>query len=531
MNRIHRNWRRFAFLCATLSLSLACLVFSAGAVDAGSVMGDNVRLRSEASTESGIVATLQDGDALEILDSSNNDWLYVSYTDANGTVSRGYISRQLAHIGPGGTALVNTVGVTQTATVNDGGVLLCSEPDAGSTVCASLEGGALVTILGDENNGWLLAAYADDRGSCSGYVRAEDITRSAMTTGTVTTDCSLLHHKPETGTTVFAGMPSEASLVFSAASLTVGELNLQQPHTLTDTELTSELTAGTEVEVLDMMGEWYWVRVNGTEGYVKAESLSAGFETSLEHGVVSGDSIRLRKDAGTDSTTLTTISGGVNLRLTGSADGWYAVSYNGKDGYVSADYITAASPAGAYVQTTEETVLMSGLGEAYIALTDIGQGVVLTVMDSYGDWYLVSYNGFNGFVNSSSVCSTTKNGFYDGTNGSGIGAQIAAYACQFNGNPYQWGGTSLTNGADCSGFVLKVYQHFGVSLPHSSSAMRGVGYGVSYSEMQPGDIVCYEGHVGIYAGNGQIINALGEKWGITYTNVNYKSIVAIRRIF
>ena len=119
--------------------------------------------------------------------------------------------------------------------------------------------------------------------------------------------------------------------------------------------------------------------------------------------------------------------------------------------------------------------------------------------------------------------------------GSGSGSAVVSYACQFIGNPYVWGGTSLTNGADCSGFVMSVYKQFGVSLPHSSSAMRSAGYGVSVSDMQPGDIVCYSGHVGIYVGNNTIVNASNSKpypaGGIKYTSATYKSIVAVRRIF
>ncbi|MCD7820690.1 MAG: C40 family peptidase [Clostridiales bacterium] len=98
------------------------------------------------------------------------------------------------------------------------------------------------------------------------------------------------------------------------------------------------------------------------------------------------------------------------------------------------------------------------------------------------------------------------------------------------GNPYVWGGTSLTNGCDCSGFVKSVFAHFGISLPHSSSAIRSYGKSVSYSDMQVGDVVCYSGHVGIYAGNGQLLSALGKKYGITYCSVNYKSIITIRRM-
>ena len=108
---------------------------------------------------------------------------------------------------------------------------------------------------------------------------------------------------------------------------------------------------------------------------------------------------------------------------------------------------------------------------------------------------------------------------------------VVAYAKRFLGNPYVYGGTSLTNGTDCSGFVMRVYQNFGVDLPRTSYAMRSVGIAVSYKDMQPGDIVCYFGHVGIYAGNGQIVNAIDSAHGIGMTNVNYAPIITIRRMF
>lgn len=121
---------------------------------------------------------------------------------------------------------------------------------------------------------------------------------------------------------------------------------------------------------------------------------------------------------------------------------------------------------------------------------------------------------------------------YDGGSGSSLGQQVCNYACQFVGNPYVYGGTSLTNGADCSGFVMSVYAAFGVSLPHSSKSMRKVGYEVSTSSMQPGDIVCYSGHVGIYVGNNTIVHASNEREGIKYTSpANYRSIICVRRIF
>lgn len=112
----------------------------------------------------------------------------------------------------------------------------------------------------------------------------------------------------------------------------------------------------------------------------------------------------------------------------------------------------------------------------------------------------------------------------------GSGQAVVDYACQFIGNPYVWGGTSLTNGADCSGFVQAVFANFGISLPRTSAAQRGAGVGVSYSEAVPGDLILYEGHVGIYMGNGQIINAMNESDGIGICSATYTNIVAVRRV-
>ena len=112
----------------------------------------------------------------------------------------------------------------------------------------------------------------------------------------------------------------------------------------------------------------------------------------------------------------------------------------------------------------------------------------------------------------------------------GTGQAIVDYACQFIGNPYVWGGTSLTNGADCSGFVQSVFAHFGISLPRTTWDMENVGTPVSYDQAIPGDIILYDGHVGIYMGDGQIVNAINSSRGIGILPATYTSIITVRRL-
>ena len=114
--------------------------------------------------------------------------------------------------------------------------------------------------------------------------------------------------------------------------------------------------------------------------------------------------------------------------------------------------------------------------------------------------------------------------------GSSAGKSIANYACQCIGNPYVSGGTSLTNGADCSGFIFRLYADYGYRVPRTSSQLRSVGTGVSYAEAQPGDIICYEGHVGMYIGGGMIVHASTQRTGIKVSNAQYRPILAVRRV-
>ncbi len=118
----------------------------------------------------------------------------------------------------------------------------------------------------------------------------------------------------------------------------------------------------------------------------------------------------------------------------------------------------------------------------------------------------------------------------DQAGGSDLGKKIAKYGLQYVGNPYVLGGTSLTNGADCSGFIYRIYSDFGYRLPRTSYEQRSAGTGVSYAEAQPGDIICYDGHVGLYIGGGKIVHASSARTGIKVSNATYRTILSVRRI-
>ena len=126
--------------------------------------------------------------------------------------------------------------------------------------------------------------------------------------------------------------------------------------------------------------------------------------------------------------------------------------------------------------------------------------------------------------------STSYTDIVDKASGSSVGKQIAKYGLQFVGNPYVYGGTSLTNGADCSGFTYRIYKDFGYNISRTSFQQRSDGVGVKYEDAQPGDLICYDGHVGLYIGGGYIVHASSAKTGIKVSKATYRTILAVRRI-
>ncbi len=264
---------------------------------------------------------------------------------------------------------------------------------------------------------------------------------------------------------------------------------------------------------------WYKISSGSVEGYVKGEYCVTGDdavdyakEVGIRIATVTTETLFVREQPGLEEAILGMVPIEAELIVTEEMDGWVKVNIEEGDGYVSTDYVILSTEFVKAESIEEENARLAKEEAARKAAREAASKKVAE--------------------NSSSSGSKSDGGkTYESPTGS-TGADVVKFARQFIGNPYVFGGTSLTNGADCSGFVMSVYANFGVSLPHSSAADRNVGAAVNGLEnAQPGDLICYSGHVGIYAGDGRIVHASTSKTGIIESSATYRSILSIRRIF
>lgn len=289
-----------------------------------------------------------------------------------------------------------------------------------------------------------------------------------------------------------------------------------------DGEIVGKLYNNSVGEYLTEENGWYQITSGNVTGYVKAEYCVTGSEAvalAKELGTriatVKTVTAYVKNDMAEDAEVLGYLAMGDQVIVLEEGEEWCKVNIEEGDGYVltklvelHSEFVTAESKEEEAARLAEEARKREEAREAARlaaqkeaeekAAADAAAGISTDVTVEPSE----------------------------------IGIEVADYACQFVGNPYKWGGTSLTEGADCSGFVMSVYANFGVELPHSSSADREVGYEVgSLAEAIPGDIICYSGHVAIYIGNGQIVHASTAKTGIIISDANYRKILCIRRIF
>ena len=204
---------------------------------------------------------------------------------------------------------------------------------------------------------------------------------------------------------------------------------------------------------------------------------------------------------------------GYAAKITGPVGEWTAVESGDVTGYVKTEYILTGAEAQTYAENLVTEAQQEGKEEAEAFTYAVSRKSEEAQMTQE----------VQGNVQQT---QTTEVSAQPASNGQ----VIVDYACQFIGNPYVWGGTSLTDGADCSGFVQSVFAHFGISLPRTTYDQINAGVEVSYDQAMPGDLICYDGHIGIYIGNGQIVNAQNPEQGIGISPATYTTILSVRRI-
>lgn len=280
-------------------------------------------------------------------------------------------------------------------------------------------------------------------------------------------------------------------------------------------------------DFLEEQDGWYKITSGNCTGFVKGEYCVTGeeaIEVAKEVGrriaTVNTVTLRVREEPSMESSTLGLVPIEDQLLVSEEVDGWVRVDIEEGFGYVSSEYVTLTTEFVTAESKEEEEARLKKEQEE----RDKANAAAAAKAAAKAAQEAAKAAAQSGDAQPAPPAPTVSS--------SGAGSNVANYALQFVGNPYVFGGSSLTNGTDCSGFVMSVYANFGVGLPHSSSGDRNVGYDVGGLENAiPGDIVCYSGHVGIYIGNGQIVHASTPKTGIVVGSATYRNIICIRRIF
>ena len=281
----------------------------------------------------------------------------------------------------------------------------------------------------------------------------------------------------------------------------------------------------------------------------KAESVVAGY-TNL--GVAHVDNnLNIRKEPSEDAELAGKLPKNAGCEILETEDGWAKIKSGKVEGYVKAEFLYTGEEAEAVAKEVMETfavvntqtlnVRLEASTEAGI-LCQVPQEEKLSVLEDNGEWLKVAVDSDEGYVAKEFVDITTEldtavtiTELKYGSGVSDIRVSIVQFAKQFLGNPYVWGGTSLTNGTDCSGFTMGIYRNYGIYLPHSSRAQANCGRRISTSELKPGDLIFYGSgssinHVAMYIGGGQVIHASSKKTGIKISNAFYRNPICATRL-
>ena len=361
-------------------------------------------------------------------------------------------------------------------------------------IAAVLFGMFTVATLSNNNNEVnTLSASGLRAGACVGIDTENDnneVTAGVMTVFADNMESSqpLAVSISETVTEISAAALEEQDVFgfknLGIAQVESGNLNVREAAS-TDSKMVGKMPRNAACEILSDEGEWYYISSGEITGYVKAEYIITGDEAKAlaetlvrKVAIALTDSLNVRTEPNTECSVMTTISTGEELEFVEELDGWVKVSVDNDDGYVAKEFVEV------------KDVLPRAL-----TMTEARYGVGV----------------------------------------SDVRVSLVDFACQYVGNPYVWGGTSLTKGADCSGFVLAVFKEYGYSLPHYSVSQSQCGTKISEAELLPGDLVFYSNgsrinHVAIYIGGGQVVHASNPKTGIRISGYKYRTPVKYVRI-
>ncbi len=374
-----------------------------------------------------------------------------------------------------------------------------SEPNTESEILGKLYNNSAATVLETTEDGW----YRIHSGNVEGYVKAEyvvvgneELARSVSTRyATVTTTTLFVRSEPTTEAKILTMLPEGDDLVVQdettegwvKVSTVEGDGYVSADYVTLSTEYIHAESKAEEEERLAR---------EEAERQAAARAAEAARQARAEEEARIAREEAARRAAQSSGGSSSGSSSSNSSSSSGSSSGSNSSS-NGSSSSSSGSSSSSSSSGGSSSSNSGSSSGTSSSSGSGSSSTDSSQS------------------------SGSSMGSSVSNG-----------QAVVNYAMQFLGNPYVYGGTSLTNGADCSGFVQSVYAAFGVKLPRNSTAQRSAGYAVSLANIQPGDIVCYSGHVGIYAGNNTLIHASNERTGITLTSpVTYRTVLAVRRIF
>lgn len=288
-------------------------------------------------------------------------------------------------------------------------------------------------------------------------------------------------------------------------------------------EIVGKLYDDSVGDFLEEVNGWYKIESGNCVGYVKAEYCVTGEaanelakKVGRRTAIVTTETLNVRKEPNTEAVVIGQVPFEEVLTVTDEAGGWVQIKIEEGYGYVSAEYVTLSTEfVKAESREEEKERLAKEEAERQAALEASRKAQEAAAQAAAEEAAKIQE-------------AAAALGYTDDN----LGQQVADFALQFVGNPYVYGGTSLTNGADCSGFTLAVYSNFGVSLPHSAAAQNKKGANVgSVANAVPGDLIYYSGHIGIYIGNEQIVHASNSRTGIIVSNVYYDKVLGVRRIF